>query len=334
LQKETNPTTLLTGFLGAGKTSLLNHLISSNPDKRYAVIENEFGKENIDSDLVLRGESDIIELNDGCLCCTLNDNLYEILNDLYDQRGEFDELIIEATGVADPVGLAAPFMVHPGVKKQFPLTKIICVVDCEQIEDFLVETEEAMRQIAYADMIVLNKLDLVSDSYIETLCSLMRRSNPLAQVVRGIQAVSQFLLKEDRPIEQILRAAAAEQGSMDQFPLESAPQQYPHRHTSELESLALKFTKPFSSKELQHRLLVFLTFQAKDIFRMKGIIDVENPKERLIVQSVGKRFSIDVGRPWLDEERKSTIVFIGKELDQRKVALRRMLETCLAPKTT
>ncbi|MEM6768143.1 MAG: GTP-binding protein, partial [Bacteroidota bacterium] len=107
------PVTILTGFLGAGKTTFLNHILEQNTDTRYAIIENEFGEQGIDSELVIHQEETIVELNNGCLCCTLNDNLYDILNDLYKRRDEFDELIIEATGVADPTGLAQPFVTHP-----------------------------------------------------------------------------------------------------------------------------------------------------------------------------------------------------------------------------
>ncbi|MEL6355988.1 MAG: GTP-binding protein, partial [Bacteroidota bacterium] len=141
------PVTILTGFLGAGKTTFLNHLLQENEGIRYAIIENEFGKQGIDNELVLRPDETIVELNNGCLCCTLNDNLYDILNELHERRDEFDEIIIEATGVADPTGLAQPFIIHPLVKKHFPLTAIICLVDAELVEDQLKETEEAINQI-------------------------------------------------------------------------------------------------------------------------------------------------------------------------------------------
>jgi len=141
------PVTILTGFLGSGKTTFLNHLLEQNPSKRYAIIENEYGQESIDSELILRAEDGIMELNNGCLCCTLNENLYEILNTLYQRREEYDELIIEATGVADPRGLADPFLNNYSIKKQFPLNRIICLVDAEQVEDQLRTTEEAIHQI-------------------------------------------------------------------------------------------------------------------------------------------------------------------------------------------
>ena len=135
------PVTILSGFLGAGKTTFLNYLLQENKGIRYAIIENEFGEQGIDNELVLRPDETIVELNSGCLCCTLNDNLYDILNELHERRSEFDEIIIEATGVADPAGLAQPFIVHPLIKKHFPLRGIICLIDSEQVEDHLKETK-------------------------------------------------------------------------------------------------------------------------------------------------------------------------------------------------
>jgi len=147
------PVTIITGFLGAGKTTFLNHLLQENTDSRYAIIENEFGAQGIDNELVLRPDETIVELNNGCLCCTLNENLYDILNELFDRRSEFDEINIEATGVADPTGLAEPFIAHPLIKKHFPLKAIICLVDAEQVEDQLKETEEAINQITFSDIL-------------------------------------------------------------------------------------------------------------------------------------------------------------------------------------
>ena len=131
------PVTILTGFLGAGKTTFLNHLLQENEDIRYLIIENEFGEQSIDNELLLQPKESIIEFKNGCLCCSMNGNLYDILNDLYERRSEFDEIIIEATGIADPVGLVEPFIVHPLINKHFPIAAIICLVDAELVEDQL-----------------------------------------------------------------------------------------------------------------------------------------------------------------------------------------------------
>ncbi len=182
---DSRPVTILTGFLGAGKTTFLNHLMAENPTVRYAIIENEFGETGIDSELVICSEQTIMELNNGCLCCTLNENLYDILNELFGKRADFDEIIIEATGVADPTGLAQPFVAHPLIKQHFPLKGIICLVDAELIEKQLQETKEAKGQVAFSDVLLVSKTDLVDESHIEPLLHLLQDANPLAQIVRG-----------------------------------------------------------------------------------------------------------------------------------------------------
>lgn len=173
------PVTILTGFLGSGKTTFLNHLLQQNPKTRYAIIENEFGEQGIDGELVVRPDETIVELNNGCLCCTLNDNLYDILNDLFDRREDFDEIVIEATGVADPTGLAQPFVSHPLIKEHFPLQGVICLVDAELVEDQLKDTEEAKSQIAYSDVLLISKTDLVDPDYVKELGHRLRSLNPL-----------------------------------------------------------------------------------------------------------------------------------------------------------
>ncbi|MEL7342126.1 MAG: GTP-binding protein, partial [Bacteroidota bacterium] len=179
------PLTILTGFLGAGKTTFLNHILKTNNETRYAIIENEFGEQGIDGELVVRPDETIVELNNGCLCCTLNDNLYDILNELFDRRADYDEIIIEATGVADPTGLAQPFVSHPLIKKHFPLQGIICLVDAEQIQDQLEETEEAKSQVAYSDVLLINKTDLVEPEDVDALQQSLAQLNPLARIVLG-----------------------------------------------------------------------------------------------------------------------------------------------------
>ena len=153
------PVTIITGFLGAGKTTYLNHLLKERSETRFAIIENEFGEKGIDGELVVRPDETIVEMNNGCLCCTLNDNLYDILNELHDRRDDFDEIVIEATGIADPTGLAAPFITHPLIKEHFPLRGVLCLVDAELIEDQLQDTEEAKNQVAYSDVLLVNKTD-------------------------------------------------------------------------------------------------------------------------------------------------------------------------------
>lgn len=322
------PTTILTGFLGSGKTTYLNHLLEQNPNTRYAIIENEYGEQSIDSELIIRGDDDIVELNNGCLCCTLNDNLYDILNILYQRRDEYDEVIIEATGVADPRGLATPFTAHPSIKKQFPLRRIICLVDASLIKRQLNETEEAIHQITFSDVLLVNKTDLVHQSYLSTLVERLQKLNPLALVVKGQQKDFPLIEIEKRnpQFNDVLSNSEEEHHAATQdFPVPK-PQRHhhDHAHTDGIVSCTVVFDQPFDYQTLRHRLTVYLLFQAQDLYRMKGLLWLGDSDQ----QSVGKRLVFEEKKPWkATEKRQSKIVFIGKNI--QKEALEKMLSRCL-----
>jgi len=334
-KKEVNiPVTILSGFLGTGKTTFLNHLLQENKGTRYAIIENEFGEQGIDNELVLRPDETIVELNNGCLCCTLNDNLYDILNELFDRRSEFDEIIIEATGVADPTGLAEPFIAHPLIKKHFPLKAIICLVDAELVEDQLKETEEAINQIAFSDILLLNKIDLVSDEYVMVLENRLRQLNPLATIVKGHKnqfPKIDFCRNQDKLEEVLLHSKndAAHSAEQLHFPVQKPHSHHHHKHTEEVTSHTFIFDTPFDLRRLNLQLSVYLTFQAKQLYRMKGLVWLEKEDQQFILQSVGKRFNFQKKRAWEKTEKKQSIlVFIGKNLKRK--GLERMLKTCLS----
>ncbi|MEM9985045.1 MAG: GTP-binding protein [Bacteroidota bacterium] len=328
------PVTILTGFLGAGKTTFLNHLMQQNQGTRYAIIENEFGEQGIDGELVIRPEETIVEMNNGCLCCTLNDNLYDILNDLFERRDEFDEIIIEATGVADPTGLAEPFVAHPLVKQHFPIKGVICLVDAEQIETHLVETEEAKNQVAYSDVLLINKTDLVTPEYPEELAHKLRQKNPLASIVFGHKgAFPPIELNPERsPLDDLFKHTHDhhDHGEKEQqFPISKPHHHHHHHHTEDIVSQTFHFDQPFNYQMLDHHLLVYLMFQSAGLYRMKGLVWLEGSDDRYVVQSVGKRLDIDKRDAWpVGEKRRSVMVFIGKNL-QRK-GLENLLNRCLS----
>lgn len=184
---------------------------------------------------MVRPEETIVELNNGCLCCTLNDNLYEILNDLFDRRDDFDEIIIEATGVADPTGLAQPFVSHPLIKRHFPLSGVICMVDAELIEEQLVETEEAKNQVAFSDVLLINKTDLVTPEYVKELEGKLQRMNPLATICQGHkQAYPNIQLDvQESPLDEFFK-----QGD------------HHHKHTDEVVSQTYHFDQAFDYQML------------------------------------------------------------------------------------
>jgi len=328
------PVTVLSGFLGAGKTTFLNHLIKKNSDIRYAIIENEFGAQGIDSELILRPDDTIVELNNGCLCCTLNDNLYDILNELFDRRDQFDEIIIEATGVADPRGLTEPFIAHDLVKEQFPLKGIFCLVDAELVEQQIKETEEAIKQITFSDVLLLNKSDLVSTQHLRLLKEKMRKLNPLAEIV--VSNKNDFpnidLAQQNTQLEELFMQSnkpIKRSEEEKKFPIQKPHSHHHHKHTEEVNSQTFIFDTPFEYATLERQLFVYLTLQAKDLYRMKGLVWVKSSEQQHLVQSVGKRLDFEKKQARkIGAKKQSIIVFIGKNL-QRK-GLEKLLNRCLA----
>ncbi|MFN6943618.1 MAG: CobW family GTP-binding protein [Cytophagaceae bacterium] len=310
------PVTLLTGFLGSGKTTFLNVLLKTRKDIKYAIIENEFGEEGIDSDLILRAEDDIVEMNNGCLCCSLNDNLYDILNELYKRREEFDELVIESTGIADPAGIAAPFYTHPAIGKTFPMARVVCLVDAQLVEDQLKETDECAKQIAFSDVLLINKCDAVSPAYLEELKEILRKVNPDAEIFSGS--------KPNYPLDEIFsvnRKKVLEQGGQhahkDEVHQHRDHHVHEHHHHGDITSLSFRFKEPFDIDMFYNRMFVFLQLQAKDVFRVKGVL-YAGDEYKYVFQSVGSNLSMERGVEWKEgEERLSRIVFIGKNLQPK-----------------
>ncbi|QKZ14733.1 CobW family GTP-binding protein [Spirosoma sp. KUDC1026] len=327
------PVTILTGFLGAGKTTFLNAVLAARPNTKFAIIENEFGEEGIDGELVVQANTDVVEMANGCICCSLNDGLYEVLEELYDRRDSFDELLIETTGIADPSGVAQPFLTVPSVQKTFSLKRVVCLVDAQLIEDQLRDTEEAIRQIGFSDVILLNKTDTVSPAYVQQLTELLRGLNPFAHILYGD--------KDNYPIDELFALERDTEPAEPVVPLfrplspaaaNTSVQHHHHVH-SDIVSLSFRFTEPFELADLQHRLTAFLLFQSQGIYRVKGIVSARDQSQKIILQSVGKNLVITKGADWPDgEERISRVVFIGKLLKPQ--GFEKMLRQCLSKPST
>jgi len=331
--------TLLTGFLGAGKTTVLNAVIAKKKDTRFAIIENEIGEESIDAGLILKSEDDIMELNNGCLCCTLNDNIYELLNNLWDRKDSWDHLIIEATGIADPANIAHPFLTSDNVKRGFDLKRVICIVDAELIEDQLKEHPEAIKQIAFSDLILLNKVEKVSAGYVRALQAILKSINPFAETLiaegQNFQVTKLFARERFANFYSNPRPVATPKGI---FSLSSAaPEKQPlvafgtshnkHEH-SDIETILLKYKESMNIQELEHRMMVFLIAQSANVYRVKGIIYSHLFESRIVLQTVGKSLAITLGETWLpDEIRETKIVVIGKGL--KLYGFDKMFRTCL-----
>lgn len=314
------PVSIITGFLGAGKTTFLKEVLGHRRSVRYAIIENEFGEENIDSDLLVKADNELIGLSNGCLCCSLNDDLLDVLNDLNQRRDDFDELIIESTGVADPAGVAKPLLTISPLRRDYPLLRVICLVDPRLIEDQLRDTEEAARQIAFSDVILFTKLDVCEPSLVSRVRPLLVALNPFAKVLSGSRG--------NYPIDEIFAHSRRLSVTLPT----SVPTARPHfRHQqSELVSLSFRFEQAFDEQRLRHRLTGFLLFQSEGVYRVKGIVAVKGRDQRLIVQSVGNFLEFEAGEDWqAGEARTSRLVFIGKRL--RPEGFEKMLHDCLPP---
>lgn len=307
--------TILTGFLGAGKTTFLNQILEKRAKKKYAIVENEFGKEGIDGELIIKPSNEIFELNNGCLCCSLNEGIYDILNELSKKTDQFDELIIETTGIADPAAVAAPFFTHSEIKKDFPIKRVICLVDSELIEDQLIETDEAIKQISFSDIILLNKTSNVTPDYLVQLEEKLLGINPFLKVFKEkdmvFPVIELFNTERDKDLEYKIKPG----------------RRLAFNH-GKIVSHTFYFDQAFNDKELQMRLFGYLVFEAKGLYRIKGIINGKDVNHKLILQSVGQSLSITGGKPWQTNEiRQSKIVFIGKNI--KREFFEELLNSCL-----
>jgi G3E family GTPase len=310
------PVTILTGFLGAGKTTLLNYILKQNHGYKFAVIINEVGKIGIDGALVEKTDDDVLELSNGCLCCTVRKDLVKGVQNLV-KKGGFDYLLIETTGIADPGPVAQTFLNIPQLQQFVRMDSIITVVDAEQIEKQMKETETAREQVAMADFLLLNKTDLVSPEDLDKLEAKVRELNPHATIFRTSQ--SQANLKE------IL--------DMNAFKLDQKLTVDPDflnelntRHHHDIQSFSFEFDRPFNVEKFEF--FVQKLSENEKVYRSKGFISITGNPRRAIFHGVNNRFTIMWDRLWeKDEKRTSQLVFIGKNLDEKKI--RAELEKCL-----
>jgi G3E family GTPase len=318
------PVTIITGFLGAGKTTLLNRLISGHPDRRIAIIENEFGDIPIDQDLVVSAEEGIFELSNGCICCTLNDDLVKLLGKLIDRAQDFDHLVIETTGVAEPDGVAAAFISEPAVQEHFRLDGTVCVVAAPDVEDLIDSEEEYRRQITFADLILLNKSAEVSAPVLEKAQQMLSEANPFASIqVTNYSEISENLLDLKAYERQSVEEKLAQIPAHDHG--------HHHHHHTSIRSHSFELDTPFDFLKFRHWVNVLLLIQGKRIYRIKGILHFEHQDHQMIFQSVRQMHVFQKGAPWGDDQpRKSRLVFIGPDL--KRAPLERSLRSCLASK--
>ena len=311
------PVTILTGFLGAGKTTLLNYILKQEHGYKFAVIVNEMGRIGVDGALVEKTDEDILELNNGCLCCSVRKDLVAGVQKLI-KRGGFDYLLIETTGAADPQPVAQTFLNIPQLQQLVMLDSIITVVDVEQIEKQMQAQETAREQIAMADFVLLNKTDLVDEAQIVKIEGLVRELNPQCRTYRTNQ--SQVNLKE------LL--------DMHAFDLDKKLEVDPEflnemraRHHHDINSFSFTFERPFVIEKLEF--FIKEMSEKEQIYRSKGFLSIAGNPRRAIFHGVNNRFTLLWDRLWnKDEKRESQLVFIGKNLNEAKI--RKALEGCQA----
>ncbi len=314
------PVTVLTGYLGAGKTTLLNRILSERHGRKYAVVINEFGELGVDNDLVVDSDEEVFEMNNGCICCTVRGDLIRIVSGLMKRRDRFDGIIIETTGLANPAPVAQTFFVDEGVRAKTRLDAIVTVVDAKNVLARLDDSHEAADQIAFADVIVLNKTDLVSPTELAEVEQRIRRTNRFAVIHRTERAAL--------PIEQVL-----DRGAFDlKRVLETNPDfldNDEHEHNDDVTSVSFETGRPIDPERFNAWIGILLQEKGQDLLRTKGILDYKGDDRRFAFQAVHMMADGDFIGPWKpDEPRKSRIVFIGRNLNRPQ--LRRGFEACQA----
>jgi G3E family GTPase len=314
----TVPVTLLTGYLGSGKTTLLNRILTEQHGQKIAVIVNEFGEVGIDHQLIIDADEEIFEMNNGCICCTVRGDLIRIIGNLMQRRDKFDRLVIETTGLADPAPVIQTFFVDDDVQAQTHLDAVITMVDAKHVAQHW-DAAEVQEQIAFADVIALNKVDLVTTAELDQLEASIRNVNAIAKIYRTQQS--------EIDLQQVL--------GLDAFSLERALEIDPgflgeeaHEHDGTVGSIAIVQAGALDGEKLNQWLSELLRTQGEQIFRMKGILHLAGREHRYVFQGVHMIFDGRPDRLWrADETRTNQLVFIGRNLDE--VVLKASFSQCL-----
>lgn len=326
------PVTVLTGFLGSGKTTLLNHILTNTEHKmRFAVIENEFGDVGVDENILVESsEESIIEVMNGCICCTVRGDLTEVLNNMHDRIKDFDGVIIETTGLADPAPVAQTFFADERVAENYNLDGIITVVDAKHIIQHLDDEKpegienESVEQLAFADRIMLNKIDLVNDQEIAHVESRIKSINGFAPIFHTQNSIID-------PKELINIGAFDLEKTLEMDP-EFLDTDAEHEHDDRVTSTSMKFEGELNVNKLNRYIGKLMREDGENLFRYKGVLAVKGIDEKYVFQGVhmlfGGDFSRDIGLWKEGETRECRFVFIGKDLDHD--ALQKGLLECQA----
>jgi G3E family GTPase len=305
------PTTILTGFLGSGKTTLLNRILSEHHGGRVAVIENEFGETGIDNELLVHdGDEQIVEMNNGCICCTVRGDLVRILTTLAERRAKgelnFERVIIETTGLADPAPVAQTFFVDDTVQESYTLDAIVTVVDAKHAEAQLSEHHEAQEQVGFADRILMSKVDLVSPEVARALTARLRQMNaraPIKPVHFGDADLNELLDIRSFNLNAII--------DIEPDFLEDVS----HEHDDDITSFVYRTSVPLDRDKVEDFFSAMVATYGAAMLRYKGVLDLHGLEHRTVFQGVHMIFGANIDKPWgKHETRETKIVFIGKQL--------------------
>ena len=336
------PVTVLTGYLGAGKTTLLNRILSEPHGRKYAVIVNEFGEIGIDNDLVVGADEEVFEMNNGCICCTVRGDLVRIMDGLMRRKGRFDAIIVETTGLADPAPVAQTFFLDDNVGRKAKLDAVVTVADAKWLTERLADAPEAKNQIAFADVILLNKTDLVPPDELGEVEARIRGINPYAKVHRTERcriALAEVLGRNAFDLDRILEIEPEFLDGDDHHHHDGHGHNHDHGHhhggglkhyhDEEMQSVSLRADKPLDPDKFFPWVQDLVQKEGPSILRCKGVLSFKDDNERFVFQGVHMILDGDHQRPWQDgEKRASRIIFIGRSLPEEKI--RQGFEGCIA----
>src|SRR2546429_5357801 len=341
------PVTVLTGYLGAGKTTLLNRILSEPHGQKYAVIVNEFGEVGVDNDLIVGADEEIFEMNNGCVCCTVRGDLVRIIDGLMRRKGKFDAIIVETTGLADPAPVAQTFFMDDNVGRKTKLDAVVTVADAKWLNARLKDAPEAKNQIAFADVILINKTDLVSPDELSDVEARIRGINPYAKLHKTERAkipLDAVLGRSAFDLDRILdlEPAFLEGDEHDHLDHEHGDHHHEHDHThahahgglkhyhdEEMQSISLRTDKPLDPDKFFPWVQDLVQKEGPNILRCKGILAFKDDDQRFVFQGVHMILDGDHQRPWkTGEKRDSRIIFIGRNLPAKMIT--EGFESCIA----
>ncbi len=315
------PITILTGFLGSGKTTLLNRILTEQHGRRIAVLENEFGALGIDQELVVKEEDSIFEMSNGCICCTIHDSLNETLVRILQRRDQFDYVLIETTGIADPSKIVSLILMDEAIQAWMRMDGLVCLADAKHFKQHFEERPELRKQLAFADVVLINKTDLVDPDYAVALEALLREVNPIARYHTTTFA--------ELAIDAVLDIGGFDPKRFDELN-EKRLREINHGHAHDnITSVAVRIEGDLDWDRFGTWFEPFTQRYARYLYRLKGILSVAGRDKRLVLQGVHELIKIEADREWReDETRASTLVAIGRFLD--KDAVEADLRKCLA----